>query len=62
MGLAFGIGLALVIDEAALLIEMKDVYWNRASGISAAVAIILVGVAGSILALTRARYAEAGAS
>ncbi|MCO5995310.1 hypothetical protein [Actinoallomurus rhizosphaericola] len=59
MGLAFGIGLALVIDEAALLIELKDVYWNRAGGISAAVAIILIGVAGSILALTRAPHTEA---
>ncbi|MEV5703779.1 hypothetical protein [Actinoallomurus sp. NPDC052274] len=61
MGLAFGIGLALVVDEAALLIELKDVYWNRAGGISVAVAIILIGVAGSILALTRAPHTEATA-
>ncbi|MEV5750507.1 hypothetical protein AB0L00_22025 [Actinoallomurus sp. NPDC052308] len=61
MGLAFGIGLALVIDEAALLIELKDVYWNRAGGISVAIAIILIGVAGSILAFTRAPHAEATA-
>lgn len=59
MGLAFGIGLALVVDEAALLIELKDVYWNRQGGISIAIAIILIGVAGSVLALTRAPHAEA---
>jgi hypothetical protein len=59
MGLAFGIGLALVVDEAALLIELKDVYWNRQGGISVAIAIILIGVAGSILALTRAPHADA---
>jgi hypothetical protein len=28
MGLAFGIGLALVVDEAAELVELKDVYWT----------------------------------
>ncbi|WP_285571804.1 hypothetical protein [Actinoallomurus iriomotensis] len=58
MGLAFGIGLALVVDEAALLIELKDVYWNRQGGISIAIAIILIGVAGSVLAFTRAPHAE----
>lgn len=61
MGLAYGIGLALVVDEAALLIELKDVYWNRQGGISVALAIIVIGVAGSILALTRAPHAEATA-
>ena len=55
MGLASGIGLALVIDEAALLIELKDVYWDNAGGISIAIALILIGLAGSLLALTRAR-------
>lgn len=59
MGLAYGIGLALVIDEAALLIELRDVYWNRQGGISIAIAIILIGVAGSVLAVTRAPRAEA---
>ena len=30
MGLAFGIGLALIVDELALLIDLKDVYWRGA--------------------------------
>jgi len=29
MGLLFGVGSALVVDEAALLIELRDVYWGR---------------------------------
>jgi hypothetical protein len=55
MGLFFGIGLALVVDEAALLIELKDVYWTGAGGVSVALALILIGLAGSLLALTRVR-------
>ncbi len=53
MGLAFGIGLALVVDEAALLIELKDVYWSGFGAVSVAIAVIIIGVAGSALALTR---------
>lgn len=54
MGLAFGVGLALIIDELALLIDLKDVYWSGAGGISVAVALVLIGAAGGVLALTRA--------
>ena len=60
MGLLFGIGLALVVDEAALLIELKDVYWTGAGGVSVAIAVILIGLAGSLLALTRSRSASDG--
>ncbi|QMU69639.1 hypothetical protein [Streptacidiphilus sp. P02-A3a] len=52
MGLAYGVGLALVIDEAASLIDLKDVYWDRAGGTSIAIALLIIGVAGSALALT----------
>lgn len=55
MGAAFGIGLALVVDEAALLIELKDVYWDTAGGISVAIAVIFIGLLGGSLALTRSR-------
>ncbi|WP_194893252.1 hypothetical protein [Catenulispora pinisilvae] len=58
MGLFFGIGLALVVDEAALLIELKDVYWTGAGGVSVAIALILIGLAGSILALMWVRGIE----
>lgn len=55
MGILYGVGLALVVDEAALLIQLKDVYWTGAGGVSVAIALILIGVVGSFLALTRAR-------
>jgi hypothetical protein len=55
MGVLYGVGLALVVDEAALLIQLKDVYWTGAGGVSVAIALILIGVVGSVLALTRAR-------
>ena len=54
MGLMFGIGLALIVDELALLIDLKDVYWTGAGGVSIAVALVLIAVAGGLLALTRA--------
>ncbi len=52
LGLAYGIGMALIIDETGNLLELKDVYWQRAGGVGIATALILIGVAGSILAVT----------
>ncbi|MFK0192041.1 hypothetical protein [Kitasatospora sp. NPDC090308] len=52
MGLAYGIGTALVIDETANLIDLNDVYWEDAGWVSIAVALIVIGIAGSALALT----------
>ena len=42
--LAYGGGLALIVDEFALLLDLKDVYWAREGRIS-----VDVGVAGSSL-------------
>jgi hypothetical protein len=53
MGLAFGIGLALIVDEVALLVELKDVYWKGPGAVSVAVAIVIMSVVGSVLVLTR---------
>ncbi len=53
MGLAYGIGLALVVDEAALLLSVEDVYWDTTGGISIVLAIAVIAVAGSVLAATR---------
>ncbi|MFJ9038508.1 hypothetical protein ACIRF8_18180 [Streptomyces sp. NPDC102406] len=58
MGLAYGVGLALVIDEAALLISLEDVYWDTRGGLSIAIAIAVIAVAGSVLAVTRGRRAR----
>jgi hypothetical protein len=58
MGLAFGIGLALVVDEASLLVRLKDDYWQGEGGVSIAVALILIGVAGTALAFTRSGHRD----
>ncbi|MFF8288927.1 hypothetical protein ACF068_06775 [Streptomyces sp. NPDC016309] len=60
MGLAYGVGLALVVDEAALLISLEDVYWDTEGGVSIALAIALIAVAGGVLAVTRARRRGTG--
>ncbi|MFE2345820.1 hypothetical protein [Kitasatospora cineracea] len=52
MGLAYGIGTALIIDETANLINLSDVYWEDSGGVSIAVALIVIGVVGSALAFT----------
>ncbi len=58
MGLAYGFGLALVVDEAALLVELRDVYWDRQGAASVGLAILLIGVVGSILVVTRSKPAD----
>ena len=58
MGVAFGIGLALVVDEAALLVQLEDVYWESEGIASPAAGVILAGVLGSVLALTRAPHVD----
>ncbi|MET9324196.1 hypothetical protein ABZX75_29120 [Streptomyces sp. NPDC003038] len=60
MGLTYGVGLALVLDEAALLISLEDVYWDTEGGVSIALAIAVIAIAGSILAATRGRRASSG--
>jgi hypothetical protein len=63
MGVALGIGMGLVIDEAALLITLKDVYWHTQGWISVAIAVILISVVGTVLAFTRSgKYQEADGS
>ncbi len=54
MGLVYGVGLALVVDEAALLIQLQDVYWDTFGWVSVGLAVMLIGVVGSVLALTHA--------
>jgi len=53
MGTALGIGLALIVDEIALLVTLEDVYWSSIGWTSVAVAIALIGVVGTALTLTR---------
>ena len=47
VALSYGAGLALIVDEFALLLDLKDVYWARQGRIS-----VDLGVGGSSLAGT----------
>ena len=47
VALAYGAGLALIVDEFALLLDLKDVYWAKQGRIS-----VDLGIGGSALAGT----------
>ena len=50
VALSYGSGLALVVDEFALLLDLKDVYWARQGRISVDLGIGGSAVAGSLFA------------
>jgi hypothetical protein len=47
VSLAYGTGLALIVDEFALLLDLQDVYWAKQGRIS-----VDLGIGGSSLAGT----------
>ncbi|MFH8884076.1 hypothetical protein [Streptomyces californicus] len=57
-GPAYGVGTALVVAEAALLISLEDVYWDTEGGLIIAIAITVIAVAGTVLPVTRGRRAS----
>jgi hypothetical protein len=48
---AYGSGLALIVDEFALLLDLKDVYWAKQGRLSVDVGIGIIGATGSYFAL-----------
>jgi hypothetical protein len=50
VALSYGTGLALIVDEFALLLDLKDVYWARQGRISIDVGIGAIALAGSYFA------------
>jgi hypothetical protein len=46
----YGIGLALIVDEFALLLDLQDVYWARQGRVSVDVAVGAISAAGSAFA------------
>ncbi|HKB31899.1 MAG TPA: hypothetical protein VKD26_13830 [Streptosporangiaceae bacterium] len=46
VGAAYGMGLALVVDELALLLELRDVYWQRQGRWSIDTGVGMIGAAG----------------
>ncbi len=61
MGVALGIGVALVADEAALLINLRDVYWDGrgASSVWIGLVVIALGAVGTAVTTRRSPLAEA---
>jgi len=50
VAVSYGTGLALIVDEFALLLDLRDVYWARQGRISVDLAVTGVAVAGSYFA------------
>lgn len=50
VALSYGGGLALIVDEFALLLDLKDVYWARQGRISVDLGIGAIAVTGSYFA------------
>jgi hypothetical protein len=44
LAIPFGIGLALVLDEFALLLQLQDVYWTSAGVISVTIGLVVAGL------------------
>jgi hypothetical protein len=49
VGLTYGAGLALIVDEFALLLDLKDVYWQRAGRVSVDLGVGTVAIGGTLL-------------
>lgn len=47
---AYGSGLALIVDEFALLLDLQDVYWAKEGRVSVDLAVGLIASTGSLLA------------
>ncbi|PRZ41563.1 hypothetical protein CLV47_109110 [Antricoccus suffuscus] len=52
VALAYGFGLALIVDEFALLLDLKDVYWAKQGRISVDLGIATVALGGTAFAAT----------
>jgi hypothetical protein len=59
LAVPFGAGIGLTFDEAALLLDLRDVYWTREGLLSVQVSLGLAGLlGGTILALRMLRRGE----
>jgi hypothetical protein len=60
LALPFGVGGALILDEAALLVEFEDVYWSKEGVLSVQVTTATLSLLGALaLGLRVARRGEA---
>ena len=52
VGIFYGIGVALIVDEFALLLDLRNVYWANAGRWSIDLAVLIIAVGGTLLAAT----------
>lgn len=57
LAIPFGVGIALVLDEAALLLELEDVYWTEEGALSVRLAFTVLGLLGAIAYAVQVRRA-----
>ena len=50
VALSYGVALALIVDEFALLLDLDDVYWTKQGRVSVDLGIGLVAIGGTTLA------------
>jgi hypothetical protein len=50
VALSYGVGLALIVDEFALLLDLQDVYWTKQGRLSLNVGIGMVAAGGTVFA------------
>jgi hypothetical protein len=59
LAIPFGVGLGLTLDEAALLLDLRDVYWTREGVLSVQVSLGATAIlSGTLLALRMLRRGE----
>jgi hypothetical protein len=49
VAVAYGLGMALIVDEFALLLDLKDVYWAKQGRWSIDLGVGIIAVAGAVL-------------
>lgn len=52
VGVAYGTGCALIADEAALLLDLKDVYWTKQGELSVNLVVVTIATLGAYVAAT----------
>jgi hypothetical protein len=57
LAIPFGVGIALVLDEAALLLELEDVYWTEEGALSVRLAFTVLGLLGAVAYANQVRRA-----
>jgi hypothetical protein len=50
VALSYGVGLALIVDEFALLVDLEDVYWSKQGRLSVEAGVGTIATGGTALA------------